>query len=82
MRSLLVAHIQSLRCFTTTSARQMKNRVPEYQKIFQADNDLPVHLKRGTTDMLMYRITIGISTLATSYAIYSLYLLGRPKKHN
>ncbi|KAM6428472.1 cytochrome c oxidase subunit 7A1, mitochondrial [Liasis olivaceus] len=76
MRSLL-----SLRCFTT-SARQLKNKVPEYQKLFQADNDLPVHLKRGSTDVVLYRITMAIATLATSYAVYSLYLLGKPKKQH
>ncbi|XP_060549751.1 uncharacterized protein LOC117677791 isoform X1 [Pantherophis guttatus] len=35
MRSLLVTRLQSLRCFTT-SGRQMENKVPEYQKLFQA----------------------------------------------
>ncbi|XP_039181064.1 cytochrome c oxidase subunit 7A2, mitochondrial [Crotalus tigris] len=80
MRSLLVSRLQSLRCFTT-SARQMENKVPEFQKIFQADNDLPVHLKRGISDMLMYRATMLLAAGATSYAVYCIYDLGKIKKH-
>ncbi|XP_058052026.1 cytochrome c oxidase subunit 7A2, mitochondrial-like [Ahaetulla prasina] len=80
MRSLLVTRLQSLRCFTT-SGRQMENKVPEYQKIFQADNDLPVHLKRGMSDMVMYRATMIIGTVGISYALYGIYELGKIKKH-
>ncbi|XP_026547937.1 cytochrome c oxidase subunit 7A2, mitochondrial-like, partial [Notechis scutatus] len=71
--------LQSLRCFTT--GRQMESKVSEYQKIFQANNELPVHLKRGTSDMVMYRATMAIATFATCYALYHIYHLGRIKKH-
>ncbi|KAM3829498.1 cytochrome c oxidase subunit 7A2, mitochondrial-like [Vipera latastei] len=79
MRSLLVTRLQSLRCFMT-SARQMGNKVPEFQKIFQADNDLPVHLKRGISDMLMYRATMVLAAGGTGYAVYCIYHLGKIKK--
>ncbi|XP_032084262.1 cytochrome c oxidase subunit 7A1, mitochondrial [Thamnophis elegans] len=79
MRSLLVSRFRSLRCFTTSS-RQMENKVRESQKLFQADNDLPVHLKGGMSDMVMYRVTMAIGSLGVSYAVYCIYELGRIKK--
>ncbi|MGH0127715.1 UNVERIFIED_CONTAM: hypothetical protein FKN15_034214 [Acipenser sinensis] len=40
---------------------QLKNKVPENQKIFQEDNGLPVHIKGGTVDVLLYRFTMAIT---------------------
>uniref|UniRef100_A0A8D0CDT6 Cytochrome c oxidase subunit 7A1, mitochondrial n=1 Tax=Salvator merianae TaxID=96440 RepID=A0A8D0CDT6_SALMN len=62
MNSLLASRIRSLRCLST-SAHQLKNKVPEYQKIFQEDNGLPVHLKGGTKDLVLYRITMTLTTV-------------------
>uniref|UniRef100_A0A669B2A9 Cytochrome c oxidase subunit 7A1, mitochondrial n=1 Tax=Oreochromis niloticus TaxID=8128 RepID=A0A669B2A9_ORENI len=45
----------------SSSARQLKNKVPESQKIFQADNGLPVHIKGGTGDVLLYRATMTLT---------------------
>ncbi|NXR07514.1 CX7A2 oxidase, partial [Semnornis frantzii] len=51
----------SQRTISTASRRQLENRVPEKQKLFQEDNGIPVHLKGGAMDMLLYRFTMGIS---------------------
>ncbi|NXY49197.1 CX7A2 oxidase, partial [Ceuthmochares aereus] len=51
----------SRRTISTASRRQIENRVPEKQKLFQEDNDLPVHLKGGLMDALLYRVTMGLS---------------------
>lgn len=73
----------------SSSARQLKNKVPESQKIFQVrtivtrpaglrcftrvtrahvcflhlqeDNGLPVHIKGGTGDVLLYRATMTLT---------------------
>uniref|UniRef100_A0A3P8WGH6 Cytochrome c oxidase subunit 7A1, mitochondrial n=1 Tax=Cynoglossus semilaevis TaxID=244447 RepID=A0A3P8WGH6_CYNSE len=45
----------------SSSARQMRNRVAEAQKRFQEDNGHPVHLKGGTFDLLMYRVTMTLT---------------------
>ncbi|KAI3354446.1 hypothetical protein L3Q82_018505, partial [Scortum barcoo] len=58
----------------SSSARQMKNKVPEAQKLFQADNGLPVHIKGGTTDVLMYRATMTL-TIAGNMQTWSEKLL-------
>ncbi|NXG47753.1 CX7A2 oxidase, partial [Psilopogon haemacephalus] len=51
----------SQRTISTASRRQLENRVPEKQKLFQEDNGIPVHLKGGAMDALLYRFTMGIS---------------------
>ncbi|NXJ79338.1 CX7A2 oxidase, partial [Trogon melanurus] len=51
----------SQRTISTASRRQFENRVPEKQKFFQEDNGLPVHLKGGLMDALLYRVTMGLS---------------------
>lgn len=62
-----------VRSFSSTTRNRFQNRVAEKQKLFQADNDLPVHLKGGGTDNILYRVTMGLCVGGT---IYSLYFLG------
>ncbi|XP_051965646.1 cytochrome c oxidase subunit 7A2, mitochondrial isoform X2 [Xyrauchen texanus] len=66
------------RAFNTT-ARQMKNKVPERQKVFQEDNGLPVHIKGGTTDVLLYRLTMTITVTGTAFSCYWLLMACLPK---
>ncbi|XP_061452604.1 cytochrome c oxidase subunit 7A2, mitochondrial-like [Rhineura floridana] len=80
MKSLLTSRIGSLRFFSTSTTQQMKNRVPEYQKLFQEDNGLPVHLKGGTTDALMYRLSMSLSIFGVAYCVFELYRAANPKK--
>ncbi|NWS56780.1 CX7A2 oxidase, partial [Chunga burmeisteri] len=51
----------SQRTISTASRRQFENRVPEKQKFFQEDNGIPVHLKGGIMDALLYKVTMGLS---------------------
>ncbi|KAL8219926.1 UNVERIFIED_CONTAM: hypothetical protein K2H54_036353 [Gekko kuhli] len=90
------SHLGSLRFFSS-SGRQLKNRVPEYQKLFQEDNGLPVHLKGGVTDVLLYRFTIGLSAFGTPFefcdsalsdtkegtalAVFELFRASQPKQN-
>uniref|UniRef100_A0A8C7ZUR8 Cytochrome c oxidase subunit 7A1, mitochondrial n=1 Tax=Oryzias sinensis TaxID=183150 RepID=A0A8C7ZUR8_9TELE len=45
----------------SSSARRLRNKVPEAQKLFQEDNGLPVHIKGGTSDVLLYRATMTLT---------------------
>uniref|UniRef100_A0A8C0GP06 Uncharacterized protein n=1 Tax=Chelonoidis abingdonii TaxID=106734 RepID=A0A8C0GP06_CHEAB len=65
MQALLTSCVGSLRSFATSTRHQLKNKVPEHQKLFQADNDLPVHLKGGMVDGLLYRLTMTIAVFGT-----------------
>ncbi|XP_060712092.1 cytochrome c oxidase subunit 7A2, mitochondrial [Hemiscyllium ocellatum] len=80
MTQFLALRSLASRSFSTTVRNQLKNKVPEYQKIFQADNDLPVHLKGGTVDAVLYRITMAITVGGTFFSIYHLFQAALPRK--
>ncbi|NP_001166149.1 cytochrome c oxidase subunit 7A1, mitochondrial isoform X1 [Danio rerio] len=79
MRHLLGLPQLASRAFSTT-VRQMKNRVPEKQKIFLEDNGLPVHIKGGTTDAILYRLTMTLTVVGTGYSLYWLLIAAMPKR--
>uniref|UniRef100_A0A3Q0T0B5 Cytochrome c oxidase subunit 7A1, mitochondrial n=1 Tax=Amphilophus citrinellus TaxID=61819 RepID=A0A3Q0T0B5_AMPCI len=64
----------------SSSARQLRNKVPEAQKIFQEDNGLPVHIKGGTGDVLLYRATMTLTIVGTCYSLYWLFTASFPQK--
>ncbi|XP_059574038.1 cytochrome c oxidase subunit 7A1, mitochondrial [Alligator mississippiensis] len=76
MRGLLVC----LRPFTTSARHRLKNRVPEYQKLFQEDSEVPVHLKGGLRDTLLYHLTMAIGTIGCCLAIVYLGQASFPHK--
>uniref|UniRef100_A0A8C0GK52 Cytochrome c oxidase subunit 7A1, mitochondrial n=1 Tax=Chelonoidis abingdonii TaxID=106734 RepID=A0A8C0GK52_CHEAB len=73
--------VGSLRSFATSTRHQLKNKVPEHQKLFQADNDLPVHLKGGMVDGLLYRLTMTIAVFGSCYSVFSLVRAAFPQKN-
>ncbi|XP_069866274.1 cytochrome c oxidase subunit 7A2, mitochondrial isoform X2 [Dipodomys merriami] len=87
LRNLLVSRSLALRQVTqrtisTAPRRHWQNKVAEKQKLFQEDNGIPVHLKGGVTDALLYRVTMFLTIGGTAYAIYQLALASFPKKQN
>ncbi|XP_008629464.1 PREDICTED: cytochrome c oxidase subunit 7A2, mitochondrial [Corvus brachyrhynchos] len=81
-RNVLALRQISQRTISTATRRQLENRVSESQKLFQEDNGLPVHLKGGAKDALLYRTTTGLAVCGTIYALYYLLLSSMPKKPN
>ncbi|XP_037248727.1 cytochrome c oxidase subunit 7A2, mitochondrial [Falco biarmicus] len=79
-RNLLGLHQISQRTISTASHRQLQNRVPEKQKLFQEDNGIPVYLKGGVMDSLLYRLTMGLTAFGTAYVVYELLVASMPKK--
>ncbi|KAM9318111.1 cytochrome c oxidase subunit 7A1, mitochondrial [Pholidichthys leucotaenia] len=79
MNHLLKVPVVASRAFSST-ARQLKNRVPEAQKLFQEDNGLPVHIKGGTNDVLLYRATMTLAIAGTGYSLYWLLFASMPQK--
>ncbi|KAG9268009.1 cytochrome c oxidase subunit 7A-related protein, mitochondrial [Astyanax mexicanus] len=55
------------------------NRVPDLQKIFQTPDGLPVHLKRGVPDRLLYRTTMALTVGGALYCLVALYIAAQPK---
>ncbi|KFP31126.1 hypothetical protein N325_06494, partial [Colius striatus] len=70
----------SRRTISTASRRQLENKVPEKQKFFQEDNGIPVYLKGGLMDSLLYKVTMGLTVFGTAYVVYQLGVASMPKK--
>ncbi|XP_036026140.1 cytochrome c oxidase subunit 7A-related protein, mitochondrial [Onychomys torridus] len=56
-----------------------KNRVPELQKFFQKADGVPIHLKRGLPDQMLYRTTMALTLGGTIYCLIALYMAAQPK---
>ncbi|XP_030627100.1 cytochrome c oxidase subunit 7A-related protein, mitochondrial [Chanos chanos] len=56
------------------------NKVPEWQKIFQRADGVPIHLKGGYMDKLLYRTTMGLTIGGTLYCLMALYIAAQPRK--
>ncbi|KAM8922589.1 cytochrome c oxidase subunit 7A2, mitochondrial-like [Lycaon pictus] len=68
------------RTISTASCRQFETKVPEKQKLFQEDDGIPVPLKGGVADALLYRATMMLTIGGTAYAMYQLAVASFPKK--
>ncbi|XP_051523682.1 cytochrome c oxidase subunit 7A-related protein, mitochondrial [Myxocyprinus asiaticus] len=55
------------------------NKVPDLQRIFQASDEIPVHLKRGVPDRLLYRTTMALTIGGALYCLVALYIAAQPK---
>uniref|UniRef100_A0AAZ3PFE1 Cytochrome c oxidase subunit 7A2, mitochondrial n=1 Tax=Oncorhynchus tshawytscha TaxID=74940 RepID=A0AAZ3PFE1_ONCTS len=51
----------SRRTISSSARRQVDNMVKEKQKLFQANNGIPVHLKGGAKDAILYRLTMALT---------------------
>ncbi|XP_007533941.1 cytochrome c oxidase subunit 7A-related protein, mitochondrial [Erinaceus europaeus] len=56
-----------------------KNHVPELQRFFQKPDGLPVHLKRGLPDQMLYRTTMALTLGGTLYCLVALYMAAQPR---
>ncbi|XP_023054004.1 cytochrome c oxidase subunit 7A1, mitochondrial isoform X2 [Piliocolobus tephrosceles] len=61
-----------IRSFSSTARNRFQNRVPEKQKLFQEDNDIPLYLKGGIVDNILYRVTMGLCLGGSAYSLYCL----------
>nr|ACI68970.1 Cytochrome c oxidase subunit VIIa-related protein, mitochondrial precursor [Salmo salar] len=43
-------------------------------------NKVPVHLKRGLMDKMLYRTTMGLTIGGTLYCLMALYIAAQPRK--
>ncbi|XP_058477615.1 cytochrome c oxidase subunit 7A-related protein, mitochondrial [Solea solea] len=57
------------------------NRVPELQRVFQVSDGVPIHLKRGLPDRLLYRTTMALTVGGTIYCLVAFYLAAHPRKN-
>ncbi|XP_072221656.1 cytochrome c oxidase subunit 7A2, mitochondrial-like [Leuresthes tenuis] len=70
----------SKRTITTSARRQLDNTVKKKQKLFQEDNGIPIHLKGGSKDALLYRATMALTVFGSGYVVYELFTAAMPKR--
>ncbi|XP_034563902.1 cytochrome c oxidase subunit 7A-related protein, mitochondrial [Notolabrus celidotus] len=56
------------------------NKVPDLQRIFQTSDGIPIHLKRGVPDRLLYRTTMALTVGGALYCLVALYIAAQPRK--
>ncbi|XP_057695704.1 cytochrome c oxidase subunit 7A2, mitochondrial [Corythoichthys intestinalis] len=69
-----------LRGSSVASCRRLSNKVPQAQKLFQEPNALPVHVKGGATDVILYRATMALTIGGGIYSLYWLLVASMPRK--
>ncbi|KAF5915447.1 hypothetical protein HPG69_014767 [Diceros bicornis minor] len=72
LRKLLGLRQVAQRTISTASRRPFENKVPEKQKLFQEDNGIPVHLKGGIADALLYRATMILTVGGKTFGMLGL----------
>ncbi|KAM4526519.1 cytochrome c oxidase subunit 7A-related protein, mitochondrial [Fundulus heteroclitus] len=56
------------------------NKVPDLQKFYQKSDGVPVHLKRGYPDRLLYRTTMALTVGGVVYCLVALYIAAQPNR--
>uniref|UniRef100_A0A1A7WII3 Cytochrome c oxidase subunit 7A2, mitochondrial n=1 Tax=Iconisemion striatum TaxID=60296 RepID=A0A1A7WII3_9TELE len=79
-RHMIAFQQAARRSFSSSIRRQVNNKVPEKQKMFQEDNGIPVHLKGGSGDTLLYTMTMGLTVVGVGYVLYELVKASFPQK--
>ncbi|XP_049605482.1 cytochrome c oxidase subunit 7A-related protein, mitochondrial-like isoform X1 [Syngnathus scovelli] len=54
------------------------NKVPDLQRLFQRSDGVPVYLKGGLMDKLLYRTTMGFTIGGALYCLVTLYFAAQP----
>ncbi|XP_018414413.1 PREDICTED: cytochrome c oxidase subunit 7A2, mitochondrial [Nanorana parkeri] len=79
-RNLLALRQVCQRTLTTSTRKSVQNKVGEKQKLFQEDNGIPIYIKGGAGDILLYRVTMLITGFGTCYALYLIGNASLPPK--
>ncbi|XP_057681079.1 cytochrome c oxidase subunit 7A-related protein, mitochondrial-like [Corythoichthys intestinalis] len=53
-------------------------KVRDLQKFFQRSDGVPIHLKGGLIDQLLYRTTMGLTIGGALYCLVALYFAAQP----
>ncbi|XP_051246970.1 cytochrome c oxidase subunit 7A2, mitochondrial [Dicentrarchus labrax] len=79
-RQLMRLQQLSRRTITSSARRQIDNTVKDKQKLFQEDDGIPIHLKGGSKDAVLYRTTMALTVFGSGYVVYELFSAAMPKK--
>uniref|UniRef100_A0A8C5GPL5 Cytochrome c oxidase subunit 7A2, mitochondrial n=1 Tax=Gouania willdenowi TaxID=441366 RepID=A0A8C5GPL5_GOUWI len=77
---VLLIQIDLTQTLSSSARRQITNTVKDKQKLFQEDNGMPIHLKGGSKDALLYRATMTLTVFGIGYVVYELLTAAMPRK--
>lgn len=78
-KQIQALQVLARRSISCTASRQV-NKIPQKQKLFQEDNGMPIHLKGGSGDALLYRGTMVLTVMGAGYVVYELVKAAYPQK--
>ncbi|XP_077295724.1 cytochrome c oxidase subunit 7A1, mitochondrial-like [Arctopsyche grandis] len=61
----------TVRCQSSSVKNPLPEHIRRKMEIFQADNDLPVHLKGGPKDVILANFTIGLALVGFVSTVYT-----------
>ncbi|XP_067136593.1 cytochrome c oxidase subunit 7A1, mitochondrial-like [Centruroides vittatus] len=62
-------------------AIRQKKKLKELQKRYAIDDGVPMYLKGGAIDRVLYGATLTLCAVGTVYCFYTIYELAQPKKN-
>nr|AGM32612.1 cytochrome c oxidase subunit VIIa [Coptotermes formosanus] len=66
--------------YSSTSTSNMYAALKKKQELFQRNDGLPIHVKGGPVDKVLFGITMALCVIGTAYSLQTLYVLSYPKK--
>uniref|UniRef100_A0A2K5CP88 Cytochrome c oxidase subunit 7A2-like, mitochondrial n=1 Tax=Aotus nancymaae TaxID=37293 RepID=A0A2K5CP88_AOTNA len=66
--------------FATPTKLTSDSTVYDYLQFFQKADGVPIYLKRGLPDQMLYRTTMVLTVGGTIYCLIALYMAAQPKK--
>ncbi|XP_026752202.1 uncharacterized protein LOC113512502 [Galleria mellonella] len=67
---------------TNTPYPPLSDAFRKRQQLFQREDDVPVHLKGGPLDSLLYRLTLGLCIVGLAGIFHTVYGHAFPKKQD
>jgi hypothetical protein len=56
------------------------NYIHLYFCVFQRIDDLPIHIKGGPIDKVLFGVTMALCVVGIAYSLQTLYVMSVPKK--
>lgn len=66
--------------YSSTSTSTLYSALKKKQELFQKKDGVPLYLKGGPVDKVLFGITVALCVLGTALSIQTFYVLSYPKK--
>lgn len=80
MSLLIVPFIDISNCYITSYNPWKSLIMTGYSCVFQKNDGVPIHLKGGPVDKVLYGITLALCAVGTVLSLQTLFVMAYPKK--